>query len=83
MNPAVARMNLRVERRRAFQSTISAARDNWLPIGRVLYIKKMLWENLDRHCAVEARVFRPVDFSHTASAERVLNFVRPEFSARR
>ena len=46
-------------------------------------VGEMSGENLDGDSAIEARVFRPVDFSHTAGAERGLNFVRPEFSARR
>ena len=45
-------------------------------------VGEMSRENLDSYSAIEARVFRPVDFSHTAGAERGLNFVRSKFRAR-
>lgn len=39
----------------------------------------MLWKNLDGDGTIEARVFRAINLSHTASAKRGLNFVGAEF----
>jgi hypothetical protein len=38
--------------------------------------------NLDRHCAVEARIPGAIDLAHPARSERRDNFIRPEFRAR-
>jgi hypothetical protein len=40
------------------------------------WIRRQLWgQNLDRHRAVEPRVSRAIDFSHTARTQRRLNLV--------
>src|SRR6476646_9515886 len=39
----------------------------------------MCGENLDCDGALETRVFCTVDFSHAASAQRRIDFIRPQF----
>src|SRR6201987_365182 len=43
--------------------------------------RKLLWQNLDSHGAVEPRVPRAIHLSHTASAERSADLIGPKFGA--
>src|ERR1700733_13382752 len=56
-----------------------------LPLKALLQIRigrKVLWQDLDRHCPIKPRVARTIHFAHTSSAERRLNFIGTKFCTR-
>ncbi len=52
------------------------------PLSSLFTFKELFRQYLYRDLSIEARVFRPVDLSHSARADRDQNLVRPEAGTR-
>ena len=70
-NNVVGAPNVRVDSARL---PLEAFTQSWI-------FRKMLGKDFDRHCAIEASVFRLVDFAHPARAERRQDFIGAESSS--